>query len=94
MPLFAVEGDNNSHGGGSLLQTASKTYIEGRLVAIEVTNANPDNLCPIASIHCNPATSSYSSSVFIEGHPVHRVGDSRICGAVTVETNCHKTYCG
>ncbi len=93
MPLIAVEGDNNSHGGGALNAGNSSVYCEGKLIATQTTTASADSICPIPP-HCAPSTSSYSSTVFVEGNVVHRIGDSRVCGATTIETGNSSVYAG
>ena len=85
MPGVARNGDTNSHGGGALIASAVKTYVNGLLIARIGDNASPDSLCPIpGGPHCNPVATGGSATVFAEGKGVHRIGDSRSCGATTV----------
>lgn len=63
--LWAVQGDPNSHGGGGLIPSGTTVYVEGKLVIVNAPdNANPDVLCPILPIHCNPATAGGSPDTF------------------------------
>lgn len=88
MPLWAVEGDENSHEAGGLIAENPRTvYINGIAVIEHSDPANPDLLCPVGAVHCNPETAEGSPNVFVYGNPVHRIGDDRVCGAVTVATN-------
>lgn len=62
--LWAVENDQNTHGGGGLI--ASKTYIKigGKSVIVVNDSANQDNLCPsLGGEHCNPKASSGSNLI-------------------------------
>jgi hypothetical protein len=62
--LWAVEGDEDSHGGGNLIATGSTVTIEGKLVIVNSPDpAAADLLCPIDPIHCNPKTSEGSGNV-------------------------------
>jgi uncharacterized Zn-binding protein involved in type VI secretion len=92
--LWAVEGDPNTHGGGGLIPSNPKTvFVEGKNV-IEVSDpAFPDSFCPIPP-HCNPASISGSSTVFVYGNPVHRHGDNRICGATTIVSGQSTVFVG
>jgi uncharacterized Zn-binding protein involved in type VI secretion len=86
MPLVAIVGDPNTHGGGGLIAANPQTVRIGGIPVIEHSDpANPDSLCvPLGPPHCNPATSNGSGTVFVYGNPIHRHGDSRICGATTI----------
>jgi len=59
--LWAVEGDQNSHGGGQLIASSS-VYIEGKRVVVHrPDNASPDSLCPDpGGPHCAPKTAQGS----------------------------------
>ncbi len=82
--LWAVQGDPNTHGGGSLIAENPQTVFVNSIPVIEHEDpANPDSLCP-ASPHCNPKTAEGAPSTFVYGNPVHRHDDDRICGATTV----------
>jgi hypothetical protein len=62
--LWAVENDENTHGGGGLI--ASKSYIKigGKSVIVQNDSANQDNLCPSAGgEHCNPKATGFSSLI-------------------------------
>lgn len=92
--LIAVENDPNTHGGGGLIPANPKTvFIGGKPVIEHEDPANPDSLCP-ASPHCNPATSSGSSTVSVYGNPIHRNNDDRVCGAKTIVTNQTSVWAG
>lgn len=87
MPLWAVEGDPNSHGGGELIADNPQTVFINNIPVIEHEDpAFPDSLCPAAP-HCNPETIEGSPDVFVYNKPVHRHDDSRICGALTIVLN-------
>ena len=82
--LWAVNGDQNSHGGGQLIADNPQTVFVNGIPVIEHGDpAAPDSLCPAAP-HCSPDTAEGSGTVFVYGNPVHRNNDRRICGAVTV----------
>ena len=85
MPLVAVNGDPNSHGGGGLKPENPRTvFAEGINVIEHGDPAAPDALCgPIGGTHCSPKTSNGSSTVFVYGNPIHRDKDGRVCGAKT-----------
>ena len=89
MPLCAVQGDPNTHGGGALIPANPQTVIIENIKAIEHSDpAAPDALCPpIGGSHCAPSTSTGSPDVFIYGNPIHRMTDGRVCGATTVVSN-------
>ena len=89
MPLWAVEGDPNTHGAGTLIASNPQTVFINNIPVIEVQdNSNPDNLCPpVGEPHCNPYSTSGSGDVFVYNNPVHRHDDSRVCGAKTVVQN-------
>lgn len=94
MPAVARDQDPNSHGAGEIQASVSSVFINGRKVATLGDPAASDGLCPsVGGAHCSPSTLTGSASVFAEGKPVHRVGDSRNCGAVTSEGSpnvfCH-----
>ena len=92
MPLWAVEGDNNSHEAGGLIADNPQTvFIENIPVIEHGDPANPDGLCPTPP-HCNPATAEGSPNVFVYGNPAHRIDDDRVCGAVTVATNQFRVF--
>ena len=69
-------GDKSSH-GGTIISSASRTYINGKLVA----RKGDLHSCPIKGHGVTPITSG-SATVTIEGSPVARIGDSVGCGAV------------
>lgn len=87
--LWAVEGDNNTHGNGALIASNPQTVFINNIPVIEVEdNSNPDSLCdPVGPPHCNPYSTEGSGDVFVYNNPVHRNSDSRVCGATTVVTN-------
>lgn len=87
MPLWAVEGDPNSHGAGELIPDNPRTVFIHNIPVIEHEDpAFPDSLCP-AGPHCNPSTIEGSPDVFVYNKPVHRHDDSRICAALTIVIN-------
>lgn len=85
--LWAVEDDQNSHGGGALNADGNSSpqtvKINGKPVIVHESTAEPDDLG-----HPLPPTDTAegSSTVFCYGAPVHRHGDLRKCGATTVVT--------
>lgn len=85
MPLCAVQGDPNSHGGGDLIAANPQTVYINNIPVIDHAPdpAQADSLCP-GDGHCNPETASGSPTVFYYFNPVHRQTDSRICGAETI----------
>jgi len=83
---ITVNGQPNSHGAGSLIAGLQDfVYIDSKLVCVVGDSASADGLCaPIGGSHCAPAASSGSALVYINNISVHRLGDSRTCGAVSV----------
>jgi len=63
--LASVQGDPNSHGGGSLGATVNDgtVYINNRKVVLRGSSASPDSYCPRPP-HCNPKSVGASSNVF------------------------------
>jgi hypothetical protein len=63
--LWAVDGDQNSHGAGGLRPSGSSVYVEGKLVIVNSPDsAAPDRLCPVVGgSHCAPSTSEGSGDV-------------------------------
>jgi uncharacterized Zn-binding protein involved in type VI secretion len=95
--LWAVEGDPNSHGGGALTATNPKTVFVNNIAVIDhgPDSAAPDSLCgDDGGAHCSPNTASGSGTVYVYGKPVHRQGDSRVCGATTVVTHQSTVFVG
>jgi len=97
--LWAVQGDGDSHGGGALNADADSAphtvFINGRPVVVNLSHAAPDSLCEIVGPpHCDPFTTSGSSTVTCYGKPAHRNGDSRVCGATTVVTHQTTVFIG
>lgn len=84
--LWAVQGDKNTHGNGSLIATNPQTVFVNSIPVIEVEDdSNPDDDCfPVGPPHCNPYTTTGAPSTFVYGNPVHRHEDERVCGATTV----------
>jgi len=68
-------GDKSSH-GGTIISSASRTYVNGKLVA----RKGDLHSCPIKGHGVTPITSG-SDSVLVEGQPAARIGDSVGCGA-------------
>ena len=98
MALYAISTDLdiNSHGGGALLATQVKVFINNFRVCLPSDPAPPDSRCnPENPSHCAPnAVPLGSTKVFIGGIlGVHRHGDSRVCGATTVSGNT-KVFAG
>jgi len=65
--LVSVNGDPNSHGGGSLQAACDNVWVEGKLVINHTPdNASPDSLCPtFGGAHCAPVTAAGSPDVFV-----------------------------
>lgn len=65
--LWAIQGDQNSHGAGSLIEGTNNIYIGGIPVINLGDNASPDSLCGAPGqppTHCSPSATSGSSNVF------------------------------
>lgn len=91
---WAVEGDPNDHGHGELIADNPKTVFCHNIPVIEHEDpAHPDDLCPPGP-HCNPKTQGHSNTVFVYNNPVHRINDTRICGAKTVKKGNADVYVG
>tara|TARA_B110000902_G_scaffold111032_1_gene131033 strand:+ start:1043 stop:1327 length:285 start_codon:yes stop_codon:yes gene_type:complete len=61
---ISVDGDPNSHGGGSLGARCKNFYVGGKLVVLNGNPAGADTLCPIPP-HCGPDASSGSPDTYI-----------------------------
>ena len=64
--FISVDGDTNTHGGGSLIagETVGSVRAGGIPIILNGDNANPDALCPIpGGAHCAPNASSASPNV-------------------------------
>ena len=90
--LWAVVGDNNTDGGGSLTLSGDSSpdtvFIGGIAVIVGTTDANPDSQCDIVGPpHCDPFSTAFSGTVFAYGKGAHRNNDARVCGATTIVSN-------
>lgn len=97
MPLVSVLGDINTDGGGDLLadNNSGKLFIGGIKVVYQNSHANPDPLCFIVGPpHCDPFATGHSATVFSEGIPIHRNGDSRVCDATTIVSGQSSVFSG
>lgn len=66
--LTSVDGNSNSHGGGSLNASNPNVYIGNILVVVNGNGASPDSLCPLpGGAHCGPSATSGSPNVNIGG---------------------------
>lgn len=64
--IISLMGDPNTHGGGALIATTTKTFVNMLAVARVTDNAAPDALCPLGgAVHCNPFATTGSPNVFI-----------------------------
>ena len=79
--------DPNSHGAGLLIPSQIKVNCRGIPITLfgdlSLPDANCDDDHP--PIHCVPIVITSSARVFTQSRGVHRRGDKRACGAVTVE---------
>lgn len=62
--LWAVQGDQNSHGGGGLIPSSGKknVFIGGKLVIVQGDTAQPDS-----QNHSVPSPSGFSPNVYAYG---------------------------
>ena len=84
MPQAARVGDISSHGGTVTGPGAKKVFIENMPAAV-MTDMHS---CALPPDKHSPTTSPFtlgSQTVFIEGVPALRVGDSCGCGAAVVK---------
>ena len=84
MTNIAVLGDTNSHVGGPLRPMLSTVFIGNLAISTVGDAAGADSKCDGGNPHCSPIPVLGSPNVFVENKPVHRVGDPRSCGAVTI----------
>ncbi|NBR22687.1 MAG: hypothetical protein EBU08_02645 [Micrococcales bacterium] len=64
--LWSINGDPNTHGGGSLSAATNNVFIGGVAVCNDNDSAAPDSLCaPVGGAHCAPSASGGSSNVFV-----------------------------
>jgi hypothetical protein len=64
--LVSVQGDPNSHGGGSLDASINPgtVFVHNKEMVVVGSSASPDSLCPIpGGPHCNPKSTSGSPNV-------------------------------
>lgn len=93
MPLWAVQGDPNTHGDGALIATNPQTVFIWNIPIIvhSPDHAEADDDCPGFG-HCDPMTAQGSPNVFAYNIPVHRQDDLRICEALTVVINQNNVF--
>jgi uncharacterized Zn-binding protein involved in type VI secretion len=67
--LWAVEGDQDSHGGGGLIPTKKTVFIQGKPVITHFPDkAGADSLCPVeGGAHWSPDTAFGSKETFAYG---------------------------
>ena len=66
--ITSVDGNPNSHGGGSLNAANPNVFIGNILVVVNGNGASPDKKCPIpGGSHCAPSATSGSPNVYIGG---------------------------
>lgn len=93
--LCAVEGDENTHGGGALQADGDSSprtvKINGEPIIVHESPAEPDGFD-----HPLPPTSTAtgSTTVFCYGKPIHRNLDLRQCGATTIAKGQSTVYIG
>jgi hypothetical protein len=102
--LWAVDGDENSEGGGGLKANTGDSapgtvFINNLAVIVGTTDASPDDKSPDIidgglTQHDNPQSDKHSATVFAYNKPAHRNGDSRTCGATTVVTHESTVFVG
>lgn len=65
--VISLMGDPNTHSGGALTATTTKTFVNNMQPVARVgDSAAPDALCPIGGLsHCNPFATTGSPNVFI-----------------------------
>ena len=64
--LVSVNGDPNSHGGGSLGASTNQIFVQNKMVVEVGDSAAPDALCPpLGGAHCGPSSTSGSPDVFV-----------------------------
>ena len=63
--LVSVNGDNNSHGSGSLIAGSNQVFANGIAVVNNTPDsANADDLCD-GNSHCSPNTAQGCTTVFV-----------------------------
>tara|TARA_R110002051_G_scaffold193550_1_gene261925 strand:+ start:663 stop:980 length:318 start_codon:yes stop_codon:yes gene_type:complete len=91
----SIKGDVSSDGGGAIdvYGVELSVKVQGLAIAINKNNgegAASDGKCPDADIHCASTMGGSSGpkqgslNVFAGGVAVHRIGDTRGCGATTL----------
>jgi|3_EtaG_2_1085321.scaffolds.fasta_scaffold21496_2 uncharacterized Zn-binding protein involved in type VI secretion len=76
--------DLNSHGGGALIPSQIKVNCRGIPIILFGDLSLPDANCVTSPIDCAPEVITASLKVFTRGIGVHRRGDKRACGALTI----------
>lgn len=79
--LVVRRGDVND-AGGVAMKGASTVLANGRPIVYPGTRVSPHPCCGAKGCgkHCSASTTGGSGTVFVEGKPVIRVGDSDTCG--------------
>ena len=80
MPLVIRLNDTSDH-GGTVISSASKTYVEGELVA----RIGDQHDCPIPG-HGVTDIVEGSPDTYVEGMQVAREGDKADCGAALISS--------
>ena len=79
MPAVHRLGDANTGGGIILSTTQSSVFVNGKLASTDGSLVSGH--LPFVPPHVpTTQTANGSSSVFIEGIPVNRLGDADVCG--------------
>lgn len=80
----AVDG---SIAGGAIIASATKTFAEGRPVALDGDPVTPHG----TGLHAAATMQATSTSVIVEGKRVVRSGDSATCGDTVTDISCAQT---
>ena len=82
MPKAERKGDANTAGGVITGPCAPSVLINGRPASVPGDSVTPHPCCgrPGCGAHCGARTTGGSPTVFAEGKPVIRKGDSDTCG--------------
>jgi len=84
LPAAVRKGDPNSGGGTVTGPCAPTVFVNGLPISVPGDSVTPHTCCgaPGCDPHCSAVTQGGSPTVFAEGKPVIRIGDTDSCGHV------------
>lgn len=84
MTMAVRVGDANDGGGIIVMSPQTTVFINGLLASVIGSAVAPHAPCPTDPKHCAAVVASGSTTVFIQGMPVTKVGDVDTCNHTRV----------